>query len=312
VRQKEKGFTLVELLTTVGIITVLLALLIPALNMVRKIAKEAEQKAQFNAIGMALEAFKSDFDSYPESAWRTATYNTPGCQGAQRLTKALVGYDLMGVHPDDDFDCDAADRNGNQLYYLDPTDPDYDENMALRKGPYLENPTKSVFSLGYRNNIHDGLFPPDYFSGAVANAGNTYVVCDVFKVRKLSFVDQTSNRVMSTAWAGTPILYYKANLKYNRMEYSNQTRYNVDDNRFFTNSLPPLRRIDDSSYSELHPLRDPYLFYNSGSGEYRTYKVVDPIASRPSVLWPYRPDSYILISAGMDGLYGTPDDILNF
>ncbi len=36
----------------------------------------------------------------------------------------------------------------------------------------------------------------------------------------------------------------------------------------------------------------------------------DPkIAARP---WPYRPDSYILISAGADGLYGTGDDIRNF
>ena len=28
--------------------------------------------------------------------------------------------------------------------------------------------------------------------------------------------------------------------------------------------------------------------------------------------WPFRPDSYLLISAGMDGLYGTEDDIRNF
>ncbi len=28
--------------------------------------------------------------------------------------------------------------------------------------------------------------------------------------------------------------------------------------------------------------------------------------------WPYRPDSYILISAGADGVYGTADDITNF
>jgi hypothetical protein len=27
---------------------------------------------------------------------------------------------------------------------------------------------------------------------------------------------------------------------------------------------------------------------------------------------PYRADSYILISAGRDGLYGTADDIVNF
>jgi hypothetical protein len=38
--------------------------------------------------------------------------------------------------------------------------------------------------------------------------------------------------------------------------------------------------------------------------------IQDPkVTARP---WPYRPDSYLLISAGADGLYGTPDDICNF
>ncbi len=33
------------------------------------------------------------------------------------------------------------------------------------------------------------------------------------------------------------------------------------------------------------------------------------IVARP---WPHRADSYILISAGVDGFYGTSDDICNF
>jgi len=31
-----------------------------------------------------------------------------------------------------------------------------------------------------------------------------------------------------------------------------------------------------------------------------------------SVSRPYRADSYILVSAGKDGMYGTPDDMFNF
>ena len=44
-------------------------------------------------------------------------------------------------------------------------------------------------------------------------------------------------------------------------------------------------------------------------------KLIDPKAKAASggiINWPYRPDSYILISAGADGLYGTGDDITNF
>jgi hypothetical protein len=40
--------------------------------------------------------------------------------------------------------------------------------------------------------------------------------------------------------------------------------------------------------------------------------IMDPKASTDVRPWPYRPDSYILISAGADGLYGTGDDITNF
>jgi prepilin-type N-terminal cleavage/methylation domain-containing protein len=61
------GFTLVELLTTLAVIGVLLGLLIPALNMVSKTATKVKQKAQFHAIGTALETFRNDYGDYPPS-----------------------------------------------------------------------------------------------------------------------------------------------------------------------------------------------------------------------------------------------------
>ncbi len=50
----------------------------------------------------------------------------------------------------------------------------------------------------------------------------------------------------------------------------------------------------------VHPLADPKRFYLNTQNENITQ-------SRP-----YREDSYILISAGKDGLYGTVDDVCNF
>jgi hypothetical protein len=40
-------------------------------------------------------------------------------------------------------------------------------------------------------------------------------------------------------------------------------------------------------------------------------RVADPCVA-PFNPWPYRPDSYLLITAGVDGVYGTSDDITNF
>jgi hypothetical protein len=64
------------------------------------------------------------------------------------------------------------------------------------------------------------------------------------------------------------------------------------------------------------------LYYNSyGGGLPGTYlyspayKLMDQkvyAVYNPPRPWPCRPDSYILISAGVDGVYGTDDDITNF
>lgn len=51
----------------------------------------------------------------------------------------------------------------------------------------------------------------------------------------------------------------------------------------------------------MHPLADPKRFYLNTQSDKATTE------SRP-----FRADTFILISAGYDGLYGTGDDICNF
>ncbi|MHC5076433.1 MAG: type II secretion system protein, partial [Planctomycetota bacterium] len=195
--RRRKGFTLVELLTTVSIISILLVILVPAVNMVRRMAKEAEQKAQFNTIGLALEAFKSDSDmgNYPESKWEYKNSNIrhQDYQGAQRLTEALVGWDLLGVHPDTAWRADGMAENGTTRVYpprpINMDDPAVQKNLDERMGTYLENPTEHAFKLASRdNNIDDGLYYPQHFPGNYysQNIQDTYVLCDVFKVRRVN------------------------------------------------------------------------------------------------------------------------------
>ena len=59
-RTRKKGFTIVELLTVMGVIAVLIGLLIPALGLVKDNAKEIQQKAQFHGIDVGLEIFKNE------------------------------------------------------------------------------------------------------------------------------------------------------------------------------------------------------------------------------------------------------------
>jgi prepilin-type N-terminal cleavage/methylation domain-containing protein len=55
---KRKGFTIVELLTVMAIIAILMGLLLPAMNAVRKAAKDVSQKAQFKPLILLLRRSK--------------------------------------------------------------------------------------------------------------------------------------------------------------------------------------------------------------------------------------------------------------
>jgi len=59
------AFTLVELLVVVGIVTVLIALLMPALGKVRKHAWEVKCAANLRSIGHALTMYTQQYGSYP-------------------------------------------------------------------------------------------------------------------------------------------------------------------------------------------------------------------------------------------------------
>ena len=266
-RRKRTGFTIVELLAALGIIALMVGLLIPALSMVRRTAKETKQKAQFTTISLALTTFKNDYGDYPGSDW---ALGSDYC-GTQKLTEALLGWDMLGFHPKSDFRSNGLNDDGVFIYDVD--NPVF---FDQRRGPYLELSTTNAFRLG---NI---------FNNTAPLAPNPFVLCDAFGAKKVMLANG------KTARAGTPILYYRANTSGRTI----REIYNVLDNDVIVN-------IKQSADGKRHPLADTGTQY-----QYFYDYITDPkISARP---WPYRPGSYILISAGADGLYGTSDDIRNF
>lgn len=301
-----KAFTIVELLIVVTIIALLLGILLPSISMVRTKAKETAQKAQLATIGMALETFKQDYGDYPPS---TLTTRSSYYCGAQKLVEALVGWDLMGFNPNSAWYADGMDSAGSSVVYDSTSTP----NLQARKGPYLELATASVFKL-------DKLFN----TTSSFASDNRFVLCDVFKVRKTSDNDSSGKPIL----AGAPILYYKANTSSKVFDPNNTTVtianriYNYEDNKALvdlgkltangaTGALHPLGYIVSSDYPVFY--NDKYT--NSGLitptyGASVGYGIRDPKIT--TNVWPYKPDSYILISAGPDGYYGTADDIHNY
>ena len=66
-KRKYSGVTLIEILMVAGIIVVLAGLLIPTMTMVRKVANQTKQKADLNAIELAITTFRNDDGDYPPS-----------------------------------------------------------------------------------------------------------------------------------------------------------------------------------------------------------------------------------------------------
>jgi type II secretory pathway pseudopilin PulG len=278
---KRAAFTIVELLTVMSIIVILIGLLVPALNKVKQFATNVKQKAQFHSMEAALELFDSQFGSYPDSAFAAAgTTGSAAYCGAQKLSEALMGKDLMGYHPDSAFRSDGTDGRGRYLYTS--------ATLAARPGAFLPLENANAYPLGQLySNV--GTFDPCDF-----------VLCDVYS--RVTNRD-TGKRV------GMPILYYKANTSKESHDLLNPDNpdniYNWRDNRELLVLGKPwdsgvhrlLRYTGASSYSESEGLR---FYWNI-----RNEKV-------SSISRPYRVDSYILISAGWDGEYGTADDICNF
>jgi len=308
VKSKTSGFTLVELLTVCAIITLLMGILLPSLSFVRTSSKNAAQRAQLNTIEMALLAFKNDQGYYPPSSTTTAV--TLEYCGAQKLAEALLGWDLMGFHPRTVWRADGKDLGRGDTTY-DPlktrdAPPDGTPDTLLeRVGPYLELAGTNFFRLGESAaGARDGL----YDAPAPASlAVNTYVICDVFATKRLFVTDPVSGLSTKPVKAGTPILYFKANTNSKTISdpVFGNCIYNVEDNQTLIAMLPTILS-DGTANLKYHKLGAAAPF-----DEFYDY-ITDPRVQTPAGAWPYKADSYILISAGADGIYGSQDDICNF
>jgi len=283
---RKAAFTIVELLTVMSIIVILIGLLVPALNKVRIYAKTVRQNAQFHSIEAAVELFNNEFGDYPDSSPMDPPA-PPGSDdycGAMKLCEAMMGWDLLGFHSNSIFDRQGRDASGALLYVV--------TDLSARKGPFL--PPESA----------DAVEVQDIWPGATAPfLPTSRVLCDVY-TRKL-----TSGKKV-----GMPILYFKANTRGRFHDPAmmgagpgspTENIYNYWDNRL----LVRLGQPDVAAPANVHKFEDPLE-----NPPDRFYKNTEnfKITSATGLARPFRADSYILMSAGYDGNYGTADDIYNF
>jgi type II secretory pathway pseudopilin PulG len=276
--KKKAAFTIIELLTVMSIIVILIGVLVPALNNVRKFAQKVKQKTQLHGIQQSIELFYNENDGYPPSG--ALDGDGQSYCGAMKLCEAMMGQDLLGFHPDSVFRANGMDLAGlRNLYIPDP------ENIRARMGPYLQLDNANAYRLA-----------DIYGAGQTANfSENLFVLCDVY------------TRQMRTGMkTGMPILYYKAETS-NHLHDPNSLPtpqdnmgniYNYWDNHVLVSLGKPW---EEAGKTTTHNLSDPVRFYRNTRNEKIT-----------TVRRPYKSDSFILISAGYDGEYGTADDVCNY
>ena len=312
--KKRQGFTIVELLTVMGVIAILISLLVPALTLVRDYSKEIQQMAQFHAIDVGLEMYKAEFGSYPPSNDNKDLYepakdhpedDTP-YGGANKLAEAMVGLDMLGFHSNSDFRADGmnlhADAFGALTIEYDVYHPNTEytviekpetalENVQARKGPYIDLENANAFTMRdvYFNNT--GSFLAGSGAGVI---DDSLVLCDEYVAKR-----------QSGKKTGMPILYYRARRIYTQqdeddtLEIADDIYYYPDNQNLLELGMPEDENID-------HVISD-------GIGnDYLEFQNMIINTQVTQIKRPYRADSYILISAGKDGMYGTPDDQFNF
>ena len=301
-KRKKCGLTIIEMLVVLGIIATIVGLLIPATRAVRRMAKNTQQRVQFTNIDVALQSWKNDFGVYPPSNYTDATGSATGYCGAQKLAIAMLGLDMRGYNPLTPLGGIDPVTSVDEFYGAGTAEQN---NADGRQERYLETGVARPFVLDSDSTSGiPGLYDTTHLTGLI---GNGIALTDVFEVKSVATTRTTpSGTIVETARAGSPILYFRANVLGSHLvplgdglSYADAGAiYNYEDNQ----ALVEAKHLADGKSSGYEDAGD---FYPD---------IQDPRVplDGDGRAMPYRPDTYLLISAGSDGVYGTRDDIRNF
>lgn len=304
-RRSFGGFTIIELLTVMSIVIIIMALLVPGLNRVRKIAKDVTQKAAFYDIEKSLADYRNDHqDEFPDS--NALDFDTPRLpySGAMKLCEAMMGQDGMGLHQNSRLMAvPGNDKDGDTMYPFDLCNRTAADQYSAQQTRSIKKRTRYLENLNIRpvklNMLYGTPNPSPYSASGVCA-----VLADVYKRASITACTELAGEKI-----GMPILYYRADPRKNSHDPNEPTTSNPDNIYDYRDNHDLVRLGLPWDASIMPPMGD-MTTTPRGPTIWFYERITNPdVTSAPT---PFRKEEYILISAGWDGTFGTNDDIFNF